>query len=122
MTRAAWLAGALLAAVMPIAPALAQDAQQARGETFVQLPYWPGYWVGETAAGTPISGIALRPPAGDGAEPPDTPAIWSNRAPWKMDLALVRDEGFDRMIQVDWNNDRTGVEGDTNTIEPPADD
>ena len=28
-------------------------------------------------------------------------------APWKLDLALVRDEGFDRMIQVDWNNDRT---------------
>ena len=261
MKRAAWLAGALLAAVMPIAPALAQDAQQVRGETFVRLPYWPGYWVGETAAGTPISGIALRPPAGDGAEPPDTPAIWSNRAPWNeegrrrvaevmrtqggrkglgwgyplmmysstpvqflitpeevlvvnaynearhiytdgrdhppaddlwptvagnsvgrwegdtlvidtimvtnpneffqggpplseearykerirldgdklrmeltiedpvtlsapwtMDLALVRDEGFDRMIQVDWNNDRTGVEGNTNTIEPPADE
>jgi hypothetical protein len=24
------------------------------------------------------------------------------------------------MIQVDWNNDRTGSEGDVNTIEPPA--
>jgi len=43
-------------------------------------------------------------------------------APWVARLAWVRDEGFDRMIQVDWNNDRTGVEGDTNTIEPPADD
>ena len=42
-------------------------------------------------------------------------------APWKLDLALVRDEGFDRMIQVDWTNDRTGTEGDLNTIEPPAD-
>lgn len=42
-------------------------------------------------------------------------------APWKARLAWVRDEAFDRMIQVDWNNDRTGVEGDTNTIEPPAD-
>ena len=93
MKRAAWLAGALLAAVMPIAPALAQDAQQARGETFVQLPYWPGYWVGETAAGTPISGIALRPPPGGGAEPPDTPAIWSNRAPWN-------DEGRRRVAEV----------------------
>ena len=41
-------------------------------------------------------------------------------APWKLDLGLVRDEGFDRMIQVDWNNDRTGTDGDTNTIEPPA--
>jgi hypothetical protein len=26
------------------------------------------------------------------------------------------------MIQVDWNNDRTGTDGDTNTIEPPADE
>jgi hypothetical protein len=42
-------------------------------------------------------------------------------APWVARLAWVRDEGFDRMIQVDWNNDRTGTEGDTNTIEPPAD-
>ena len=39
-------------------------------------------------------------------------------APWKLNLGLVRDEGFDRMIQVDWNNDRTGTDGDTNTIEP----
>jgi hypothetical protein len=225
---------------------------------FDRLPYWPGYWVGEAAAGTPISGIALRT---DGGPAPDSPAIWSNRAPWnedgkrrvaeamasqggrkglgwgyplmmnsatpvqflitpeevlivnaynetrhvytdgrghppledlwptvtgnsighwegetlvidtimvtnpneffqggpplseeahyverirldgdklrleltivdpvtlsapwKLDLALVRDEGFDRMIQVDWNNDRTGVDGNTNTIEPPADE
>jgi hypothetical protein len=41
-------------------------------------------------------------------------------APWKARLGWVRDEGFDRMIQVDWNNDRTGSEGDVNTIEPPA--
>src|SRR5690606_34856016 len=38
--------------------------------------------------------------------------------PWKAGLAMVRDEGFDRMIQVDWNNDRTGNDGATNTIEP----
>ena len=42
--------------------------------------------------------------------------------PWKANLSWVRDEGFDRMIQVDWNNDRTGVEGGLNTIEPPADE
>lgn len=42
--------------------------------------------------------------------------------PWVAKLAWVRDEGFDRMIQVDWNNDRTGTEGDVNTIEPPADE
>jgi hypothetical protein len=42
--------------------------------------------------------------------------------PWKARLSWVRDQGFDRMIQVDWNNDRTGTEGDVNTIEPPADE
>ena len=42
--------------------------------------------------------------------------------PWKANLSWVRDEGFDRMIQVDWNNDRTGFEGGVNTIEPPADE
>jgi len=41
-------------------------------------------------------------------------------APWKVELTWVRDEGFDRMIQVDWNNDRTGSDGEFNTIEPPA--
>jgi hypothetical protein len=43
-------------------------------------------------------------------------------APWISHVAWVRDEGFDRMIQVDWTNDRTGVEGNTNTIEPLAED
>jgi len=43
-------------------------------------------------------------------------------APWKAKLSWVRDEAFDRMIQVDWNNDRTGTDGDENTIEPPADE
>lgn len=43
-------------------------------------------------------------------------------APWKIKLSWIRDEGFDRMIQVNWDNDRTGVEGDVNTIEPPADE
>ena len=38
--------------------------------------------------------------------------------PWVVNLSWVRDEGFDRMIQVDWNNDRTGTDGDNNTIEP----
>jgi hypothetical protein len=42
-------------------------------------------------------------------------------APWVSNLAWVRDEGFDRMIQVDWTNDRTGTDGDTNTIEPSQD-
>jgi len=29
----------------------------------------------------------------------------------------VHDEGFDRMIQVDWDNDRTVNDGEMNTIE-----
>ena len=247
------LAGLLLAS----APAAAED-QQARTETFAQLPYWPGYWVAESASDIPISGIALR---ADGPPPGDTVALWNTTTPWNEEgrrrvaeaqrtsggrkglgwgyplmmaaatpfqvlitpeevlitnaynetrhiytdgrdhpplddlwpavtgnsighwegnvlvvdtimvtnpneffqggpplsedahyaeriwldgdklydeftitdpvtlsgpwvakLVLVRDEGFDRMIQVDWNNDRTGTEGDTNTIEPPADE
>jgi len=255
------LTGALLAAVaVPVGPALAQGStQQARGEAFVRLPYWPGYWVGENSADTPISGIAVRN-ADAGPPSSDSLAVWANNAPWNEEgrrrmaeivraqggrkslgwgyplmmnsatpvqflitpeevliinaynearhiytdgrdhppldelwptvtgnsighwegetlvidtimvtgpnryfqgapplseearyferiwldgerlridmtiedrvtlsepwqasLALIRDEGFDRMIQVDWNNDRTGTEGGVNTIEPPAD-
>ncbi len=43
-------------------------------------------------------------------------------APWKATLSWVRDPGFDRMILIDWNNDRTGSDGSENTIEPPADE
>jgi hypothetical protein len=32
----------------------------------------------------------------------------------------VRDEGFDRMVQMHFENDRTGVEDGVNTIEPTA--
>ena len=259
--RAAW-AIAAAATFGLTSPALAQEAtQQERGDAFVQLPYWPGYWVGETAAETPISGILqpANPAQAADANAFDSLALWANQAPWndegqrrvaeaqrtmggrkglgwgfplmmnsstplqilitpeevlivnaynevrhiytdgrdhppvedlwptvtgnsigrwegdtlvidtimvtnpneffqggpplseearyserirldgdrlrleltiedpvtlsapwKLDLGLVRDEGFDRMIQVDWNNDRTGTDGDTNTIEPPA--
>ncbi len=37
--------------------------------------------------------------------------------PWNVTVSWVRDEGFDRMIQVDWDNDRTGNDGEFNTIE-----
>jgi hypothetical protein len=37
--------------------------------------------------------------------------------PWNLSLSWVRDEGFDRMVQVDWH-DRTGTDGEFNTIEP----
>jgi hypothetical protein len=242
-------------------PAIAQEpSQRARAESFAELPYWPGYWVGENQAGTPISGIALRTGA-EAQAPVDSLAVWGNNAPWndegrrrlaevartqggrkglgwgfplmmtsptpiqflitpeevliinaynearhiytdgrghppaedlwptvtghsighwegetlvvdtimvtnpneffqggpplseearyveriwldgdrlraevtiadpvtltapwKARLAWVRDEGFDRMIQVDWNNDRTGTDGEFNTIEPSADE
>jgi hypothetical protein len=36
--------------------------------------------------------------------------------PWTVNLSWVRDEGFDRMVQVDWH-DRTGSDGEFNTIE-----
>lgn len=42
--------------------------------------------------------------------------------PWTVKLSWVREKAFDRMIQVDWSNDRTGSEGGVNTIEPPADE
>lgn len=42
--------------------------------------------------------------------------------PWKVRIHQVREEAFDRMIQMDFSNDRTGVENGVNTIEPPADD
>lgn len=38
--------------------------------------------------------------------------------PWETQVSWVREEGFDRMIQIDWDNDRTGVgEDGINTIE-----
>lgn len=40
--------------------------------------------------------------------------------PWNLRLSWIRDEGFDRMVQIDWENDRTGFDGELNTIEPEA--
>jgi len=40
--------------------------------------------------------------------------------PWSRTITHVRDEGFDRMVQMDFSNDRTGSENGVNTIEPPA--
>ena len=42
--------------------------------------------------------------------------------PWTNHLTFVRDPGFDRMVQIDFDNDRTGNENGVNTIEPPADE
>lgn len=260
MRRRRALTGILLAAAaLTCGPALAQEpAPQARADAFAQLPYWPGYWVSEAAAGTPISGILDRtaqrpedaenslalwgnaapwsdegrrrvaeklrtmggrkglgwgyplmltsptpfqvlitpeevlfvnaynetrhiytdgrpmPPEGDlwptvtgtsighwegaalvvdtvmvtnpndyfqGAPPLSEQARYHERlwldgdklraemtiedpvtltGPWSVKLSWVRDEGFDRMVLVDWTNDRTGSDGEFNTIEPPA--
>ena len=253
------LAAAMLAAALVSGgPALADQDTMSRGDAFDRLPYWPGYWVGEAQAGTPISGIN-RPPGEEAPDPANSLAIWANEAPWnaeglrrvaeslrtmggrkglgwgyplmmtsptpfqvlitpeevlivnaynetrhiytdgrpmppiddlwptatgtsighwegdtlvietimvsnpndyfqggpplseeahyverirldgvklrgeititdpvtlsapwKASLSWIRDEGFDRMVQVDWNNDRTGSDGEFNTIEPPA--
>lgn len=41
--------------------------------------------------------------------------------PYVTQVSWVRDEGFDRMIEIDWDNDRTGVDEDgVNTIEMEA--
>jgi hypothetical protein len=254
----------MLVPVIAMAPAAAvahEPTLPPRAETFVQLPYWPGYWVSEHQAGTPISGIALRSNEDAASPAPDSLALWGNNAPWNdegrrrvaertgsqagrkgtgwgyplmmnsatpiqflitpeevlivnaynetrhiytdgrdhppaddlwptvtghsvghwegdtlvidtimvtnpndffqggpplseearykerirldgqklraemtiedpitlsapwnLRLGWVRDEGFDRMIQVDWNNDRTGTEGAYNTIEPPSEE
>jgi len=41
--------------------------------------------------------------------------------PWTMQLSWLRDEGYDRMIQIDWDNDRTSVDANgINTIEAEA--
>lgn len=89
-----WLAGLLLAAIsLSTGPAAAQ-AQQGRVETFAQLPHWPGYWVSENQAGTPISGIALRVNAETlTVDPSDSLAVWGNNAPWN-------DEGRRRIAEV----------------------
>lgn len=41
------------------------------------------------------------------------------REPWEVEVAWVRDEAFDRMVQMNWENDRTGFDGTYNTIEAP---
>ena len=43
-------------------------------------------------------------------------------APWRVTIRMVREDAFDRMVQMDFSNDRTGNENGVNTIEPPADE
>jgi hypothetical protein len=38
--------------------------------------------------------------------------------PWTLKLAYTRAKGFDRMISIEYENDRTGFDGTSNTIEP----
>ena len=37
--------------------------------------------------------------------------------PWTTHIAWLREEGFDRMVHIDYDNDRTGFDGEYNTIE-----
>ena len=39
--------------------------------------------------------------------------------PWSATIRYVR-ENYDRMVRMDFSNDRTGFEDGVNTIEPPA--
>ncbi len=43
-------------------------------------------------------------------------------APWSATVNHVRETGYDRMMRMDFSNDRTGREDGVNTIEPPADE
>jgi len=88
------LAGMLFAAVaLPSGSAAQEPTPQARVEAFAQLPYWPGYWVGETAAGTTISGMAQPGGAPREASAEGGIAMWDNKAPWN-------DEGRRRIAEV----------------------
>ncbi len=42
--------------------------------------------------------------------------------PWQATITQVREEAFDRMVQMDFSNDRTGSEDGVNTIEPPKEE
>jgi hypothetical protein len=42
--------------------------------------------------------------------------------PWSATIVHVREQAYDRMVQMDFSNDRTGSENGINTIEPPADE
>lgn len=42
--------------------------------------------------------------------------------PWVVKVGYKRAVGFDRMISIDFENDRTGVESGLGTIEPPKDE
>jgi len=43
-------------------------------------------------------------------------------APFTATITHMREEGFDRMVQMDFSNDRTGQENGLNTIEPPVEE
>ena len=42
--------------------------------------------------------------------------------PWSATITHIDEKAFDRMVQMDFSNDRTGSENGVNTIEPPADE
>jgi hypothetical protein len=42
--------------------------------------------------------------------------------PWRVTITHGREQGYDRMVQMDFSNDRTGSENGINTIEPPREE
>jgi hypothetical protein len=87
MRRCAPLA-VLLAVTFVPTPALAQEPAAAeRARAFSELPYWPGYWVGEDQIGTSISGISRTGLNGTAPATPqnDSIAVWNNKAPWNAE-------------------------------------
>ena len=116
-----------------------------RDEMFDELDLWPtvlgtsvGHWEGDTLV---IRTVMVKTPNDyfHGAPVFSEDAVYVERIrldgnrlvndftitdpatlsqPFTAQVASIRDEGFDRMIQIDWDNDRTGVgEDGINTIE-----
>ncbi|MGX7894635.1 hypothetical protein [Tsuneonella sp. HG222] len=76
------VAAALLAALAIGSPAAAQQLSPAeRVEAFAKLPYWPGFWISESAEGTEISGVA--PDRPEGAPPVER--LNGRDAPWNAE-------------------------------------
>ena len=116
-----------------------------RDEPFDEMDLWPtvlgtsiGHWEGQTLV---ITTTMVKTPNDyfHGAPVFSEDAVYTERihregdrlinqvtvvdpqtmtGPFVAEVASVRDEGFDRMVQIDWDNDRTGVDADgVNTIE-----
>jgi hypothetical protein len=90
---------ALALAPLPLVAAdKPQPAAQARDKAFTRLPFWPGYWVSESMAGTEISGGQSQERAVAPRDPANSLAIWSNAAPWNDEGRRRVAEGLRTMV------------------------